>query len=102
MNKERILLIMDDQSIVEIDAADKELKVNTFSLLEPMLSDTLVTFQPDELIKLLGLERICNVNILDFECLDKQIRQSIGLQVSSSKWNVANMIATFLRKEERK
>ena len=45
MNKERILLIIDNQSIFEIDAADIELKVNNFSLLEPMLSDTLVTFQ---------------------------------------------------------
>lgn len=102
MNKERVVLIMDNQSIYEIDAADADLKVKSLSLMTPLCLDTLITFQPDELVSQLGLEGVQKVDILDFECLDKQIRQSVGLNAPTGKWNAANMIATYLGKEERK
>ena len=101
MNKERVILIMDNRSIYEVDAADTDLRVKPFSLPNPTRLDTLVTFQPDELISQLGLDGVRKVAILDFECLDKQIRQSVGLKLLNGKWRVANMIATYLGKEER-
>lgn len=95
-------MIMDNRSIYEIDAADLDLKVRAFSLSAPMRLDTLITFQPDELISRLGLDGVQKVDILDFECLDKQIRQSVGFKSQNGKWSVANMIATYLGEEERK
>ena len=102
MNKERVILIMGNQDIYETDVADDKLQVNKFSLAEPLLMDTLITYQPDELVNRLGVVGLSSVNILDFECLDKQIRQSLGLRDINGKWSVAEMIATFLGKEERK
>ena len=102
MKRERVLLILGNREIYETDIADETLKVKRFSLAEPMRLDTLITFQPDELISQLGVEGVKQVDILDFECLDKQIRQSLGLNAVVGKWNAANMIATYLGKDERK
>ena len=57
-----------------------------FSRTDPMQSDKLITFQSDQLINSLGADRIRRVYILDFECLDKQIRQSLGLKPFKGKW----------------
>lgn len=102
MNKERIILILDSDRIFEIDPNDTELKVTMFSPTAPMRSDLLITFQSDQLINSLGADRIRRVYILDFECLDKQIRQSLGLKPFRDKWTLNNMIATYLNKDERK
>ena len=102
MNKERVILILGSRDIYEIDVADETLQVKKCSLAAPMRLDTLITFQPDELISQLGVEGVGKVDILDFECLDKQIRQSLDLKAVVGKWNAANMIATYLDKEERK
>lgn len=102
MNMERVILILSNQCIFEADVADEELKVKKFSPLVLKRGDMLITFQPDELVSQLGLDGIQKVDILDFECIDKQIRQSIGLQSAKDGWSVVNMIATYLRKEERK
>ena len=102
MNMERVILILDNRSIYEVDAADEEMKVKQLSLQSPIRLDRFITFQPDELVSQLGLEGVKKVDILDFECLDKQIRQSVGLPASIGKWSLSNMIATYLGKEERK
>ena len=102
MNKERIILILDSDRIFEMDPNDTELKVKMFSRTDPMQSDKLITFQSDQLINSLGADRIRRVYILDFECLDKQIRQSLGLKPFKGKWTLNNMIATYLNKDERK
>lgn len=102
MNRERVLLILGSQDIYETDVADETLQVKKVSLASPMRLDTLITIQPDELISQLGVEGVGKVDILDFECLDKQIRQSLGLKAVVGKWNAANMIATYLGKDERK
>lgn len=101
MNKERVILIMDNRSIYEIDAEDTEMKVKRFSLRGPMRLDTLITFQTEELVNQLGHEGVGKVDILDLECLDKQIRQSVGLESPKGKWTVSNMIATYLDKGEK-
>ena len=101
MKMERVILIMDNRSIFEIDAADSELKVKKLSQTSNIRLDIFITFQPDELVNQLGVEGVRTVDILDFECLDKQIRQSIGLEPTKEKWSVANMIATYLNKKER-
>lgn len=102
MNRERVLIVMGNQDIYETDVADEKLEVKKFSLLGPMRLDTLISYQPDELVSQLGVEGVGKVDILDFECLDKQIRQSLGLKPVSGKWNAANMISTYLGTEERK
>lgn len=102
MNRERVLIIMGNQDIYETDVADEKLEVKRLSIAEPIRLDTLITYQPDELISQLGVEGVGKVDILDFECLDKQIRQSLGLKPVPGKWNAANMISTFLGTEERK
>lgn len=102
MNRERVLIIMGNQDIYETDVADEKLEVKRLSIAEPIRLDTLITYQPDELISQLGVEGVGKVDILDFECLDKQIRQSLGLKPVPGKWNAANMISTFLGNEERK
>lgn len=102
MNIERVILILDNQSIYEVDVADEEMKVKKLSLHSPIRLDRFITFQPDELVNQLGLEGVKKVDILDFECLDKQIRQSEGLATTTGKWSISNMIATYLGKEERK
>ena len=81
---------------------DTELMVNNFSPTALMQSDILITFQSDQLINSLGADMIGSVYILDFECLDKQIRQSLGLKPFKGKWTLNNMIATYLNKDERK
>ncbi len=102
MNRERVLIIMGNQDIYEMDVADEKLEVKRFSLAEPIRFDTLITYQPDELVSQLGVEGVGKVDILDFECLDKQIRQSLGLKQVSGKWNAANMISTYMGTEERR
>ncbi len=102
MNKERVILILGNQNIYEIDVADVNLQVKSFLFAAPMLMDTLITYQPDELVNRLGYIRVSDANILDFECLDKQIRQSLGLKANNGNWSLAEMIATYLGKEERK
>ena len=102
MNKERIILILDSNNIFEMYPNDTELMVNNFSPTALMQSDILITFQSDQLINSLGADRIRRVYILDFECLDKQIRQSLGLKPFKGKWTLNNMIATYLNKDERK
>lgn len=79
MKKERIILILDSNRVFEIDANDTELKVKKSSFTTPMQPDTLITFQSDQLINILGAKLLKEVYILDFECLDKQIRQSLKL-----------------------
>ena len=102
MNKERIILILDSNNIFEMYPNDTELMVNNFSPTALMQSDILITFQSDQLINSLGADRIRRVYILDFECRDKQIRQSLGLRPFKGKWTLNNMIATYLNKDERK
>lgn len=102
MKRERIILIMGVQSIYEVDASDKNLEVKKFSPHAPMRGDTFITFQPDELINQIGTDAIQKIDILDFECLDKQIRQSIGPAAIKEKWSVANMLATYLDEKEKK
>lgn len=102
MNRERVLIIMGNQDIYETDVADEKLEVKRFSLAGSIRLDTLITYQPDELVSQLGVEGVGKVDILDFECLDKQIRQSLGLKPVSGKWNAANMISTYMGSEERK
>jgi len=102
MNKERIILILDSKRIFQIDANDTESKVKEFSSISPMQSDILITFQSDQLINILGADQLRRVYLLDFECLDKQIRQSFGLKSFKGKWTITNMIATYLDKDERK
>ncbi|WP_273414095.1 DNA polymerase [Prevotella aurantiaca] len=102
MNKERIILILDSNNIFEMYPNDTELMVNNFSPTALMQSDILITFQSDQLINSLGADMIGSVYILDFECLDKQIRQSLGLKPFKGKWTLNNMIATYLNKDERK
>lgn len=102
MKKERVIFILDNRSIYEVDAADNDLKVKKLLLSNPIRLDRFITFQTDELVNQLGVEGVGKVDILDIECLDKQIRQSINMPVSQGKWDVANMIATYLGKKERK
>lgn len=102
MKRERIILIMGDQSIYEVDASDKNWDVKKFSPNFPMRGDTFITFQPDELINQFGLENVKKIDILDFECLDKQIRQSIDGATLKEKWSVSNMLATYLDEKEQK
>lgn len=102
MKKERIILILDSNRVFEIDANDTELKVKKSSFTTPMQPDTLITFQSDQLINILGTKLLREVYILDFECLDKQIRQSLKLTSIQGKWTLTNMIATYLNKDECK
>ncbi|VTY07964.1 DNA polymerase I [Prevotella melaninogenica] len=102
MNKERIILILDSERIFEVNPNEEELKVIEFSPNTLIHSEILITFQSDQLINILNINRLKGIDILDFECLDKQIRQSLGLKSPNGKWSIANMIATYLNKEERK
>ena len=100
MNKEYVIFIKENHHIYIIDVADDALKVENTSNRNLTHNELLITFQPDELINLFGFDGVQRVNILDFECLDKQIRQSTKLPISD-EWSIPQMIATYLNKEER-
>lgn len=101
MNKEYVIFIKEHLHIYTIDVADDELKVESTLKRNLIHNELLITFQPDELINLLGVDGVQRVQILDFECLDKQIRQSTELPIRD-EWSIPKMIATYLNKEERK
>ena len=74
--------------------------VEKFSQYEPKEDLRIITFQPDLLINYIG-EDVCKCDILDLECLDKQIRQSVGLAEPKEKWSVPNMLSAYLDIEEK-
>lgn len=98
--KKEIVVMIEDGSAIQIDVAAKNKIVEKFSLHHPISDLRIVTFQPDLLINLIG-QNSYRCEILDFECIDKQIRQSIGLEEPEKRWNIPNMLATYLNIEEK-
>ena len=82
--KKEIIVYFDDADAFQIDVADPNKMVEKFSQLSPKKNLRIVTFQTDLLINYIG-EDVCKCDILDFECLDKQIRQSVGLDDPKGK-----------------
>ncbi len=97
MNKEVVIIII-DSIIYQIDVAEGK-TVEKCNLFAPIRDILFVTYQSDELIPLLG-NSVEDTNILDLECLDIQIRRSLGLE-SAKRWNVPNMLQTYLGIEEK-
>lgn len=98
--KKEIVVFFDDAGAFQIDVADVNLTVSKFSQRSPKTDLRIVTFQSDLLISHIG-EDISKCEILDFECLDKQIRQSVGLDEPKGKWNIPNMLSAYLGVEEK-
>ena len=97
MNKEVVIVII-DSIIYQLDVADEAMVVKR-NVSAPVRDTLFVTFQSDELVPLLE-DRVSGANILDFECFDIQVRRSVGLE-KPKKWNVPNMLHTYLGIEER-
>lgn len=94
------VVIVLDRRIYAIDIEDEQNHVKELRFNKTFANHLFVTFQPSELVNILGLDAGCLVNILDFECLDKEIRQSI-IYVDTHKWNwqVSDMVRFYLEKE---
>lgn len=99
MKKEVVVLLIDG-IIYMVDVEDSEKKVTKLAS-ETLIHDKLfITFQSDELVNC--LKDCINYNaILDFECLDIQIRLSLGFDKPSGKWTIPNMFHFYLGIEER-
>ena len=98
--KKEIIVYFEDADAFQIDVADPNKMVEKFSQHNPIMNLRIVTFQPDLLINFIR-EDVCLCDILDFECLDKQIRQSVGLAEPKGKWNIPNMLSAYLDIEEK-
>lgn len=98
--KKEIIVYFEDADAFQIDIAAPNKMVEKFSQYEPKEDLRIITFQPDLLINYIG-EDVCKCDILDFECLDKQIRQSVGLAEPKGKWNIPNMLSAYLDIEEK-
>ena len=97
MNKEVVIVII-DSIIYQLDVTDVA-KVVKRSVLASVKDVLFITFQSDELVPLLE-DRVKDAKILDLECFDIQVRRSVGL-VKAKKWNVPDMLHTYLEIEER-
>ena len=100
MTKEIVVLLLDG-IIYQLDVTDVGKKVAKMNTCAPVHDTIFVTFQSDELTNFLE-DRIHFAKILDIECLDVQIRQSIGLKPPPKKWTVPNMLHTYLGIEEKR
>lgn len=98
--KKEIVVYFDDTDAYQIDIANPNKMAEKFSQQSPKMNLIIVTFQPDLLINYIR-EDLCLCDILDFECLDKQIRQSVGLDEPKGKWSVPNMLSAYLDIEEK-
>ena len=92
--------MIDDSGARQIDITVKEKKVEKFALHRPIVDFRIITYQPDLLVKLIG-QNVTRCEILDFECLDKQIRQSTELVAQEGKWSIPNMLSAYLGVEEK-
>lgn len=97
--KKEIVVMIEDGGAIQIDVSAID-KVEKFSLHYPISDLRIITYQPDLLINLIG-HNSYRCEILDFECIDKQIRPSIGLEEPENRWNIPNMLATYLNVEEK-
>ena len=97
MKKEYVILII-DSIIYYVDVVDKNLNVRKFSDHLSVCDTLFVTYQADELVNLFS-DKINCANILDFECLDTQIRQSCDIKRSKGKWNVPQLLHIYLNIE---
>ena len=97
MNKEVVIVII-DSIIYQLDVTDVA-KVVKRSVSASVKDVLFITFQSDELVPLLE-DRVKDAKILDLECFDIQVRRSVGL-VKAKKWNVPDMLHTYLEIEER-
>ncbi len=98
--KKEIVVYIDESTFYWVDLDSRENIRKNFSSQKLLQSIRLITFQPDLLVNYLG-EKVSRYEILDFECLDKQIRQSIGLKGPQDQWNVPNMLSAYLDVEEK-
>ena len=98
--KKEIIVYFEDADAFQIDVADPNKMVEKFRQHSPKKNLRIVTFQSDLLINYIG-EDVCKCDILDLECLDKQIRQSVGLAEPKEKWSVPNMLSAYLDVEEK-
>ena len=98
--KKEVVVFIDDGNIYQVDVAAVEKCVEKHKINYSSRDYRFITFQPDLLIRLLE-DITYHCEIIDFECLDKQIRQSVGLAMHDGKWNIPNMLSTYLNVEER-
>lgn len=98
--KKEVVVMIDDSGARQIDITVKEKKVEKFALHRPIVDFRIITYQPDLLVKLIG-QNVTRCEILDFECLDKQIRQSTELVAQEGKWSIPNMLSAYLGVEEK-
>lgn len=98
--KKEVVVFIDNGCIWQVDVAAVDKRVEKHKINYSSRDYRFITFQPDLLIKLLE-DITYHCEIIDFECLDKQIRQSAGLDIHNGKWNIPNMLSTYLDVEER-
>lgn len=98
--KKEVVVMIDHSGARQIDVAAKDKKIEKFALHHPVVDFRIITYQPDLLVNLIG-QNVTRCEILDFECLDKQIRQSTELDVQEGKWNIPNMLSAYLDIEEK-
>lgn len=98
--KKEVVVFIDKSCIYQVDIAAIDKGIERHELNYKSRNYRFITFQPDLLINLLQ-EYVYTCEIIDFECLDKQIRQSVGLDVHDGKWNIPNMLSTYLNIEEK-
>ena len=107
MKKEFIIFMYNDleaqpkDSVYIKELPDGGIEKKQISQLSHCDDCLFVTFQPEDLISKMSEDMICQNHIIDLECMDKQIRQSSDFKPFSEKWSIPNMLATYLKEDER-
>lgn len=80
---------------IDVDGDDKVEKLSVYKPFQ-FYDRLLITFQVDELLHAIKTEDALFPEIIDFECLDHEIRQSITPIENSWHWSVQSMLDFYL------
>lgn len=94
------VVIICEQVAYAIDVQSHDNEVIKLKGNKLYLDYLFVTPTPNDLVTFLPVGEGCMADILDFECLDKEIRQSITyVDTKNWKWSLPEMIQFYLSKE---
>lgn len=98
LNGEYIIIVKDETFyMIDTKTSNDEIEVFGIEKLMSLYNCIFITCQIDLLLR---YDILNNNHILDFECVDKQIRQSIGKDTyENNSWSVSNMVSTYLSDE---
>ena len=94
------IVVVYEQVVYSIRADKDDNKIKELNAHRSYANCLFVTPHVSELLTIQGLADTCKANILDLECLDKEIRQFFTyVDTHSWEWNEAEMVKFYLGKD---